>query len=80
MFRQVVHAAFGGRRKTLRRALAAAFPPPVVERALEAADLDGRRRGETLSVEEFGALAQALRRESPVSSGPGPSAAPDDPE
>ncbi len=57
---QVVHAAFGQRRKTLRNALRARWEAPRVDAALAAAEIDGMRRGETLSVEEFASLANAL--------------------
>jgi 16S rRNA (adenine1518-N6/adenine1519-N6)-dimethyltransferase len=58
--RAVVRLAFRFRRKTLRRALAAEHPAAQVELALAAAELDGRRRGETLELEEFARLARAL--------------------
>jgi 16S rRNA (adenine1518-N6/adenine1519-N6)-dimethyltransferase len=54
-FREVVHAAFGMRRKTLRNALKRIG----AEGALDAAGIDGSRRGETLSIEELAALARA---------------------
>jgi len=56
-FRAVVKAAFGQRRKTLRNAL-----KPLdgdADGALQQADLDPRRRGETLTIEEFATLARA---------------------
>jgi 16S rRNA (adenine1518-N6/adenine1519-N6)-dimethyltransferase len=57
----VVRAAFGQRRKTLRNALRqAGWPAAQVETALAAAAIAGSRRGETLSLEEFGGLAAAL--------------------
>ena len=59
-FSKVVHAAFNQRRKTLRNALGAAFAAAAVDRALAAAAIDGQRRGETLSVEEFARLTEAL--------------------
>ena len=59
-FSRVVHAAFGQRRKTLRNALSAAFDVDAVDRALAAAALDGKRRGETLSVAEFTTLTRAF--------------------
>lgn len=59
-FSRVVHAAFGQRRKTLRNALSAAFDAGVVDRALAAIGVDGQRRGETLSVDEFAALTRAI--------------------
>ena len=62
---RVVHAAFRQRRKTLRRALESTFGAGPVARALERSGVDGGRRGETLSVQEFGALAQALADEAP---------------
>lgn len=57
----VVHAAFGQRRKTLRNALRAAFDEAAVDAALAATNIDGVRRGETLDIAEFAALAAALR-------------------
>ena len=59
-FSRVVHAAFGQRRKTLRNALSAAFDEGAVDRALTAAGIDGKRRGETLSVAEFVALTKVI--------------------
>ncbi|HEY8418221.1 MAG TPA: 16S rRNA (adenine(1518)-N(6)/adenine(1519)-N(6))-dimethyltransferase RsmA [Limnochordales bacterium] len=63
----VVRAAFGQRRKTLRNALQGAAGPwdkAAVPAALAAAGIDGSRRGETLSVEEFVRLAAALQQAS----------------
>lgn len=55
---RVVKAAFNQRRKTLRNSLRAlGCEPAVVNAALAAAEIDGIRRGETLSLEEFAALA-----------------------
>jgi 16S rRNA (adenine1518-N6/adenine1519-N6)-dimethyltransferase len=59
-YSKVVHAAFGQRRKTLRNALRAVWPDDAVDRALAATAIDGIRRGETLDISEFGALASAL--------------------
>jgi 16S rRNA (adenine1518-N6/adenine1519-N6)-dimethyltransferase len=56
----VVHAAFGQRRKTLRNALRALFDEDGVDAALTATSIDGVRRGETLDLAEFAALARAL--------------------
>jgi 16S rRNA (adenine1518-N6/adenine1519-N6)-dimethyltransferase len=59
VFRRVVKAAFAQRRKTLRNALLAAG-----YRQLEAVStqtgIDMQRRGETLSLDEFAALAHAV--------------------
>lgn len=63
-FRDLVHAAFQQRRKTLRNALKAIKDNSSTSRidaALEQAGIDGRRRGETLSVEEFARLAAAWK-------------------
>ena len=60
----VVRAAFAQRRKTLRNALqgvAGLWDKAAVPAALAAAGIDGSRRGETLSVEEFVRLAAALQ-------------------
>lgn len=59
-FRTVVRAAFGTRRKTLRNGMVR----ETGERAdalLAAAAIDGGRRGETLSIEELGRIAIAIR-------------------
>jgi 16S rRNA (adenine1518-N6/adenine1519-N6)-dimethyltransferase len=57
----VVHAAFGQRRKTLRNALRAVFDEVLVDRALASTGIDGGRRGETLELDEYARLAEALR-------------------
>lgn len=57
-FREIVHAAFGTRRKTLRNALKRIG----AQSALEASGIDGARRGETLSVEELAAIAREWER------------------
>jgi 16S rRNA (adenine1518-N6/adenine1519-N6)-dimethyltransferase len=56
-----VDAAFAQRRKTLRAAFAGlAGSPDAAERALRAAGIDPRTRGEQLGVERFAELADAL--------------------
>ena len=57
MFFEVVRAAFGQRRKTLRNCLINKFELSAVDEALEKAGIDGKRRGETLSIEEFAVLS-----------------------
>ena len=57
-FQAIVRAAFHTRRKTLRNALRTLGDDARVARALEAADIDPGRRGETLCVEEFACLAE----------------------
>jgi 16S rRNA (adenine1518-N6/adenine1519-N6)-dimethyltransferase len=59
-FERSVRAAFEARRKTLRNALQRAYPTEQVDAALAASAIDGRRRGETLSPEEFAQLGCAL--------------------
>jgi 16S rRNA (adenine1518-N6/adenine1519-N6)-dimethyltransferase len=61
--RRVVRAAFQHRRKTLRRVLRGLSP--AADAALEAAEIDGQRRGETLSEAEFARLANALAAREP---------------
>jgi 16S rRNA (adenine1518-N6/adenine1519-N6)-dimethyltransferase len=56
LFGRVVAAAFAQRRKTLRNALSCVAD----EAALHAAGIDPRARGETLSVDDFVRLANAL--------------------
>ena len=62
LFRSIVAAAFSQRRKTLRNATRAL----VREGAYATAGIDPGRRGETLSVAEFVALADAARGAGPV--------------
>jgi 16S rRNA (adenine1518-N6/adenine1519-N6)-dimethyltransferase len=62
----VVDAAFAQRRKTLRAALAGwAGSPDAAERALRAADIDPRTRGESLDVAAFARLAATRLHPSP---------------
>jgi 16S rRNA (adenine1518-N6/adenine1519-N6)-dimethyltransferase len=61
-FHDVVHAAFGQRRKTLRNALRTVAEPPAIDQALATAGIDGQLRGETLDVEAFARLSEALLR------------------
>lgn len=62
LFFAVVKAAFGMRRKTLLNALAGGMSlgKDLVRQALENADIDAKRRGETLSLLEFANLADAF--------------------
>lgn len=60
-FFRVVKAAFGQRRKTLSNALTGVgISKDEVKIVLEKAGVDGNRRGETLSLTEFAALADAV--------------------
>ena len=60
-FFRVVKAAFGQRRKSLANALTAlGVTKDAVQEALQAAGIDGNRRGESLSLEEFAALTRNL--------------------
>lgn len=61
--RGLVRAAFGQRRKTLSNAVGSWLMcgREAIDRLLAAHDVDPQRRGETLSVEEFIKLAQAIR-------------------
>jgi 16S rRNA (adenine1518-N6/adenine1519-N6)-dimethyltransferase len=61
-FFQVVKAGFGQKRKQLKNSLAAGLhkPMPEVIEALSQAKIDPTRRAETLSLAEWGALAEAL--------------------
>jgi 16S rRNA (adenine1518-N6/adenine1519-N6)-dimethyltransferase len=61
-FVNAVRASFEARRKTLRNALLKRAPKEAVELALAESNIDGARRGETLSVDEFFALGQTLAR------------------
>ena len=56
VFAEVVARAFGQRRKTLRNTLKGLLD----ENGFETLGIDPRRRGETLSVDEFAAMANWL--------------------
>lgn len=60
---RVIRAAFSQRRKTLRNALGSGFGAPrdIVLGALEATGIDSNRRAETVALEEFAALAKAIK-------------------
>ena len=61
MFFRVVKAAFGQRRKTLANALkGGGLPKEQIKDAMEQAGIEPVRRGETLTLEEFGKLADAF--------------------
>jgi len=64
VFRKVVKGAFAMRRKTLANCLKAAelAPADVMGEILEQCGIDGKRRGETLSLEEFAALSRGLSK------------------
>lgn len=57
---KVTQVAFQERRKMLRKSLLALWPKEALEAILETLGIAGERRPETLSVEEFVALAQRL--------------------
>lgn len=64
-FFNIVKAAFAQRRKTLLNNLQAYFGKMYkvqIEQALQQAQIDGKRRGETLTIEEFAQLASALQQ------------------
>jgi 16S rRNA (adenine1518-N6/adenine1519-N6)-dimethyltransferase len=58
---RVIRAAFGQRRKTIKNALRhAGWPEQAVSAALAAAGIAAGRRGETLTLSEFAAVAAAM--------------------
>ena len=70
-FSGVVRAAFQARRKTLRNALRTMERGARwTDRAIEDAGLDPERRGETLTLQEFRALAEAAAARKPSSEAP----------
>ncbi len=61
LFRQVTQAAFGKRRKTIKNALVmGGFNAESVTSALEKADIEPNRRGETLSIEDYESVSVGL--------------------
>ncbi len=69
VFFKVVRAAFNLRRKTLRGALQRSpllkLDQASIEEALRRAGIEGTRRGETLTLEEFDRLARAIQELQP---------------
>lgn len=61
LFFRVVRESFNMRRKTLSNALKSLkLPKEVLDKAFEDSNIDARRRGETLSIEEFAALSNNI--------------------
>ena len=62
LFERLVKASFGMRRKTLWNCLrnSGIADPVLFENALECCSIDSRRRGETLTLEEFAHLSRTL--------------------
>lgn len=70
-FFELIQASFAQRRKTLRnnlnRFLQEKLEKHQIEALLEEASIDGGRRGETLTIEEYAALANTVYKELPKS-------------
>lgn len=64
IFFKTVKASFGQRRKTLLNSLGGLgfLSKEQIKQALQEANIDEKRRGETLSIEEFASLANAVNR------------------
>jgi len=58
LFKKIIRAAFSSRRKILANSLRSLFPKNEVEEILKTAEIDRKRRAETLSIEEFGRLTE----------------------
>jgi 16S rRNA (adenine1518-N6/adenine1519-N6)-dimethyltransferase len=69
MFRRVVKGAFAMRRKTLFNCLKAAelVAPDILGRVLDGCGIDGQRRGETLTLDEFASLSRRLSEDGDLS-------------
>ena len=67
IFFKTVKASFGQRRKTLLNSLGGLgfLSKDEIREALQAANIDEKRRGETLSIEEFATLANAVNTKVP---------------
>ena len=67
IFFKTVKAAFGQRRKTLLNALGGLgfLSKDEIKEVLQIANIDEKRRGETLSIEEFATLANAVNTKVP---------------
>jgi 16S rRNA (adenine1518-N6/adenine1519-N6)-dimethyltransferase len=58
VFKKIVRASFSSRRKILANSLSSLVPKDEVEEILKSAEIDRKRRAETLSIEEFGRLTE----------------------
>jgi 16S rRNA (adenine1518-N6/adenine1519-N6)-dimethyltransferase len=59
---RVLRAAFSSRRKMLGNSLRSLLPKEAVDRVLDSCGIDRSRRAETLSIKEFGRLAEEVGR------------------
>ena len=60
LFRELVAAGFGQRRKTLRRSLSARWPTELVDQALFVSGINASERAERLGIEQWVELTAAL--------------------
>ena len=61
LYRKLVKSAFAQRRKTVRNSLlGSGWQAEQIDQAFEITKIDPGRRGETFTIEEFGALANLL--------------------
>jgi 16S rRNA (adenine1518-N6/adenine1519-N6)-dimethyltransferase len=58
LFKKIVRASFSSRRKILANSLRSFVPKDKAEAILKSAEIDRKRRAETLSIEEFGKLTE----------------------
>jgi 16S rRNA (adenine1518-N6/adenine1519-N6)-dimethyltransferase len=58
VFKKIVRASFSSRRKILANSHSSLVPKDEVEEILKSAEIDRKRRAETLSIEEFGRLTE----------------------
>lgn len=70
LYRRLVRGAFAQRRKTLRNSLiGSGWPDAVIDELLARCAIDPQRRGETLSIEEFGRMCEVLAALPPTMQG-----------
>ena len=63
LFRKIIKAAFGTRRKTIKNALLnAGFSSEIIIKSFEETKIKPERRGETLSIQEYKLLTEAVER------------------
>lgn len=62
LFFSIIKSSFSMRRKTLNNALKPVGSHEALERAFKVSGIDPRRRGETLTIEEFAKLSNAIKK------------------